>query len=102
MVCIYRYWSGIYHLFDSFGRWYGKVKCGYGIEMFDCLIVSAKKSVNGREWRASRAARRCALRARVRVSWAAPRAESRVAGWCMCVLHPPPRFVASQTSDAWV
>ena len=38
VLSIYRYWSGIYHLFDSFGRWYGKGKCGNGIEMFDCLI----------------------------------------------------------------
>ena len=44
MLCIYRYWSGIYHLFDSSGRWYGKGKCGIGIEMFDCLIVWASFS----------------------------------------------------------
>ena len=44
MLCIYRYWSGIYHLFDSSGRWYDKGKCGIGIEMFDCLIVWASFS----------------------------------------------------------
>ena len=31
-------------MFDSSGRWYGKGKCGIGIEMFDCLIVSASFS----------------------------------------------------------
>ena len=25
---MYRYWSGIYHFFDSFGKWYGKEKSG--------------------------------------------------------------------------
>ena len=45
---IYRYWSGIYHLFDSSGRWYGKGKCGIGIEMFDCLIVSAAAASRSR------------------------------------------------------
>ena len=64
--------------------------------------VVRKKSVNGREWRASRAAQRCALCVRARVSWAVPQAESWAAGLCMCVLHPPPRFVVSQTSEAWV
>ena len=44
VVCIYQYRSGIYHLFDSFGMWYGKGKCGIGIDMFDCLIVSAARA----------------------------------------------------------
>ena len=42
---IYRYWSGIYQMFDSFGRWYGIMgKYGIGIDMFDCLIVSAARA----------------------------------------------------------
>ena len=31
VVKLYRYWSGIYHLFDSFEKWYGIGKCGNGI-----------------------------------------------------------------------
>ena len=31
VVILYWYWSGIYHLFDSFGKWYGIGKCGNGI-----------------------------------------------------------------------
>ena len=51
VVCIYRYRSGIYHLFDSFGKWYGIGKCGIGIKMFDCLIVSAAAASPGRALR---------------------------------------------------
>ena len=34
VIILYRYWSGIYHLFDSFGRWYGKEKSGM-VKLFD-------------------------------------------------------------------
>ena len=41
VVCIYRCQSGIYHFFDSFGKWYGKKKVVM-VKLFDCLIVWAR------------------------------------------------------------
>ena len=31
VLILYRYWSGIYHSFDSFEKWYGIGKSGIGI-----------------------------------------------------------------------
>ena len=36
---IYWYFSGIYHFFDSFGKWYGKEKCGMVKNFLIVLIV---------------------------------------------------------------
>ena len=40
VVEIYWYFTGIYHIFDYFGKWYGKRKSGM-VNWFDCLIVWA-------------------------------------------------------------
>ena len=43
MLAIYRYFSGIYHVFDCFGKWYGIAKSGmvfYQLSsVFDCFAV---------------------------------------------------------------
>ena len=36
VVEIYWYFTGIYHIFDYFGKWYGKRKSGM-VNWFDCL-----------------------------------------------------------------
>ena len=43
VLAIYRYFSGIYHVFDCFGKWYGIAKSGmvfYQLSsVFDCFAV---------------------------------------------------------------
>ena len=43
MLVFYRYLSGIYHLFDSFGEWYGNGKCGMVFFLLILLIVLGLK-----------------------------------------------------------